>query len=361
MKWSRIFTLSSVISVVVAQQVQESALDKLANIISAEANLEFGAEDNIDVFPEISYNLDLVKRADNSAIVLTISGLLQSIYASGLITKTLAQLAESTSTLDTVALFAILGINSTMAAYNALGGGLKGIQSILAKSPLNSTELLEELGLSGIVNSTAEGLLFNDTNRDILADTLGEKLATNYWVAVLLNGLASGKDLTWNYLAETIETSTSKANETKKTVIFRRAETPSAANNYLGSAVAFLENIITTVLQSQTFTATLGVSLAALNQSGIVVPLVLDILQDPNLGVILSYVSPKIFESGVLYQIDLSTLFKWAKKKDYLLDGSQVLLTHPVYSPPLGKIFERMETSGVYAQVQANLYGTKKS
>lgn len=288
-----------------------------------------------------------------------VESIVASVYQSQLIPKVLSQVANSESTLDTIAQVAIQGINTGLEAYNALGGNLTMLASSLPVN-VNITELLSLVESSGIITSVGAGLLYNDTNRNEISDFLGSQLETHTWVPTLLNGLSAGKDLTWNYLAYTVRNSPSKANETRKDVVLDARDTPSASNNYSGSAQEFFQNLVGTVILSQLVLDSLNSTLVGVANSPYLAPIILDVMQDENLATIVSTVSSKVFESGAVYQIDLSGLYSSAKKKGILVTGLQALLTNPYLEPPLAQIFKRMEDRGVYATVQNNLYGTKK-
>ena len=79
---------------------------------------------------------------------------------------------------------------------------------------LNTTEILNAVLNSGLLQSTAGGLILNNENNAKLADLVGEILGSpdNVWIGWLLVGLGNGEDLTVPFIANLVVNTTSKAN-----------------------------------------------------------------------------------------------------------------------------------------------------
>ena len=102
--------------------------------------------------------------------------------------------------------------NITVGLLGAVEGGNTSFEGITID--LNVTEILDAVLASGLIQSTATGLLLNNTNNAMLADFVGGILGdpNNVWIGWLLMGLGDGHALTVPYLADLIVNSTSKAN-----------------------------------------------------------------------------------------------------------------------------------------------------
>ncbi|ODV81394.1 uncharacterized protein CANTADRAFT_45936 [Suhomyces tanzawaensis NRRL Y-17324] len=345
-------------------KVLVSSLATMASFVSA---LE-PASDQIEVFPsEYSYILDLVNDyvSEDSLTkrdgALSIEAILTAVSKSGLISNTIDEVAGSPALMNTISQTLINVINGTN--ISALENGESNL-------PVNVTQLLDSLDRSGLVHSTLNLLLVNETNRHDLAVWSGKLLCAQPSVAKILVDLGNGQKLTWKYLHDVIVNTKAKVPNTvgptlKSQVVFGGDElvkrAGNSSNQYAGSAAAFLNNIIGTVVQSQIFTSTIDNTFVALNNSGVIAPITLEVLNNPNLGVIASNIAPAVYDSGVLDKIDLNKYYSLAKKKKILADGVQVMLTNPTYSPYLALFFKQMDDSGVYKQVQENLFGPQKN
>lgn len=335
---------------------------------------------------------DLEKR--DEAQIEQFTGLFQAVGASGLITDVISDITSSQTRMDNLA-------NITVGLLGAVEGGNTSFEGITID--LNVTEILDAVLASGLIQSTATGLLLNNTNNAMLADFVGGILGdpNNVWIGWLLMGLGDGHALTVPYLADLIVNSTSKANtnttaqskikgvEVKQedNIIFEREDSSEendenldgdffvSLNDYLdnvlntrddsdddqyaGSFNSFVGNIINTVASSSLIQGSVSDIIIALNNSGIVVPLVMEALQNPNLGTLAKTVVGRFYNSGMLDNIALDPYFQYAKKKGYLSDGLQYILTDPTYSPGLATLFKRMDDDGAYQRLQDNMYGVK--
>lgn len=296
------------------------------------------------------------KRADDSSTVSALTQVLENVENSGLIMDILEEIAASPTQTDNLA-------NLTVSLLKNGGGLIGGINITL-----NYTSLWDTVKLSGIIFSTLDGLMLNVSNRNFLADRIGVMLKRNPWVAELLTQLGAGHALTVSYLHELITTFKSKASNwdemlqqtsmpNSKSVIIGARDDSNSSGQYDGSAQEFLSNLINTVANSALADQSIGNLLQAVNDSGIVIPVVLDVLNSTSVLGMFGTIIGKVYDSGVLDGIDLNSYYQLAKKNHFLTNAIQIGLTDPTYSPSLARILQRMEINGVYQQTQWNLHG----
>lgn len=292
------------------------------------------------------------KRDDSSASTLT--QVLSQVQSSGVITSVLEEIANSPTQINNLASLAESLIKN--------GGGVVGGLNI----SLNVSSLLKTVEDSGLIFSTLDGLMFNVTNRNFLADRLGVLLKRNPWVAQLLTDLGAGKALTVAHIADLVQNFTSKASNwdemlqqtesvTSKSVVFGARD--DSSGQYAGSAQEFLNNLINTVASSTLASQSIGDILQAVNDSAIVVPIVVDVLNSTSILRMVGSLVGKLYNAGTFDSIDLNSYYQLAKKNSLLTNAIQIALTDPTYSPPLARIFQRMEINGAFQQTQWNLHG----
>lgn len=292
------------------------------------------------------------KRDDSS--VSTLTQVLSQVESSGVIISVLEEIANSPTQINNLANLAESLIRN--------GGGVVGGLNI----SLNMSSLLKTVKDSGIIFTTLDGLMLNVTNRNFLADRLGVLLKRNPWVAQLLTDLGAGKALTVAHIADLVQNFTSKASNwdemlqqtesvTSKSVVIGARD--DSSGQYAGSAQEFLNNLINTVASSTLASQSIGDILQAVNDSGIVVPIVVDVLNSTAILRMVGTLVGKIYNTGAFDNIDLNSYYQLAKKNGLLTNSIQIALTDPTYSPPLARIFQRMEINGAYQQTQWNLHG----
>ena len=333
---------------------------------------------------------DFDKRDDSQIAQFT--ALFKAFGSSSLIPDIIEDITSSETKMQNLA-------NITTGLVGAIEGGNATFEGINIK--LNFTEILNSVLSSGLIQSTATGLLLNNTNNAILADYVGGILGNpdNVWIGWLLMGLGEGHALTVPYLADLIVNSTSKANtntteqsqikgvnfKQEDNVVFDKKEVENGDkifdslddylsnvlnarddnsnnddNQYAGSFNTFLGNIINTVASSSLVGGSVDDIIIALNNSGIVVPLVMEIIENANLGSLTKIVVGTLYKSGLLDNISINPYYQYAKKQGILSDSLQYILTDPTYSPGLATLFKRMDDSGAYQRLQDNMYGVKK-
>ncbi|KAI3403667.1 hypothetical protein KGF56_003485 [Candida oxycetoniae] len=340
--------------------------------------------DTLDGFESIQM---FEKRDDNStndAVVSQYTTFFQTLGASGLLPEIINEISsspEQTQNLVTYLEFFLSGDGGNETSTEGLSINL------------NMTQILNSVMSSGIIQSTAQYLLVNDASNQFLGNFLGEVLGApkNVWVGWLLLGLGDGHDLTVDWIADLIVNTTSKANTNEDNMSEINVEqglpvTPKGQNydividvnggregsqtnyarddgddnEYAGSFDKFLNNAINTILQSNIVQSNANDIIVALNQSGIVGPLVLDILKLPNLSNLTNTIASTLYKNGALDGLDLESTYEDAKQKNILSDALEYILTDGYWSPPLAKLFRRIEDTGAYQRLQDNMYGPHK-
>ncbi|EMG47845.1 hypothetical protein SBY92_005018 [Candida maltosa Xu316] len=356
------------------------------------ASVDFSKYDYIiKEIEDLSKKDELYKRGE--AEIEQFTSLFQSVGNSNIIPEILTDITSSQDKMDNLA-------NLTYGLIGAVSSGASSFEGININ--LNYTELLNAVLSSGIIQSTAGGLLLNNANNAKLADFVGGILGSpnNVWIGWLLMGLGNGEDLTVPYLANLIVNSTSKANtnpdnqtqlknvkvqpQEDQVVIkdpvndeeednayagslndfvdhlINKRDDDNSTDQYAGSLNQFINNVAGAITQSTLVQSSANDILVALNRSDIVVPLVMELLDNPNLGTLVQTIVKKLYNEGVLNDIPLDPYYEFAKKQGYLSDGLQYLLTDPTYAPALATLLKRMDDAGVYQRLQDNMYGIKK-
>ena len=131
-------------------------------------------------------------------------------------------------------------------------------------------------------------------------------------------------------------------------------------NQYEGSLSQFLNNAINTVVNSQLVSSSINDIVVALNQSGIITPIVLQVLQNDNLSSLVNPIVKTLYEHGAFNNLPLNYYFIYAKERNILSDGLQFVLTDPHYAPPIARLLKRMEDIGTFQYLQDNMYGPHK-
>ncbi|KAF6063148.1 hypothetical protein FOB64_006152 [Candida albicans] len=315
---------------------------------------------------EIDNQYIKTKRDENT--VNSIVSLLQSVEQSGLIPDIVLDITSSQTKMDNLANYTV-GLLSTIMNGNT-SSLLSGINI-----DLNTTEILNAVLNSGLLQSTAGGLILNNENNAKLADLVGEILGSpdNVWIGWLLVGLGNGEDLTVPFIANLVVNTTSKANtnstnqskikstvggnnhnnKVEDVIIDKDSITDEDFNDYSG-------NVGNSVAQSSLIQASAGDILTALNQSNILVPTIMKITENQNLGTLVKTLVSRIYASGLINDLPLDTYYEYAKKENILSDALQYILTDPTWSPGLATFFKRMDDAGAYQRLQDNMYGIKK-
>lgn len=364
--------------------------------------------DYSDATSKDGYNIE--KRDDsnltyNQAAVDQYVYLFQSIEQSGLIPDLLEEITNNQTQIDNLVSYIELLLSGDLGGENSTIS-LNGISI-----NLNTTQIMNAVVESGIIPSTYDQLLGNKENNQKVADFAGGVLSSpnNVWIGWLLTDLGQGHALTVPFLADLIVNTTSKANtnDTNRSDINVK-ETPPLAedvglnpeginndgttkdavyinlqeqeakrikkreeylmskrasdvdNQYAGSLSQFLNNAINTVVNSQLVSSSINDIVVALNQSGIITPIVLQVLQNDNLSSLVNPIVKTLYEHGAFNNLPLNYYFIYAKERNILSDGLQFVLTDPHYAPPIARLLKRMEDIGTFQYLQDNMYGPHK-
>ncbi|KAK6460926.1 hypothetical protein DFJ63DRAFT_314723 [Scheffersomyces coipomensis] len=315
-----------------------------------------GYESNLEQLLEsfVRDNQEVFQKRDGSSTVATISQILQTVNNSGIILDILNEVASTPNATAIISGFIVQLLKSS-------SGVIQGFNVTV-----NFTNILNAVNQSQLVQSVAGGLLINDANRNKLASIVGPGLGNSPWVGYLLLGLGNGHDLTIDYIAQLIQTTPNKNNGSvanagsSKSVLFGFEKRDNATDQYAGSLQSFLNNLAQQVLNSAIVGNSLSDILIAVNQSGIVVPLVLDILQDTAVVKMVISIVGDLYSSGVFENVDINYYYRLAQKQNYLSNGLEFLVSNPTWSPPIGKLLEYLEATGVYQNLQYAMYGPPK-
>ncbi|QRG35963.1 hypothetical protein FDK38_000289 [Candidozyma auris] len=296
------------------------------------------------------YTMDFLKSIDNDsplqkrdALEDTLTGVLTEVKNSQVIEKVLYEIAGSKQQIDNLSRY-IYSLLSNMASGNA--GGM----NISLK--LNTTEILNEVMASGLIQSIGDDLVVNDANRENLTTNVGDLLTQRPYIGKILNNLGAGQDLTFEMIFNTVRNFKSKAPELQD----NQTSYQKRADDYSGSLNAFVNNIIGSALNGGFVTDSLGSILRAVKRSGIVTPIVITAVERPIMNMVGRLLS-NLYDYGVLDMIPVNDYFQKGKKTHVLAHGLQDLLTSERYSPGVAKLFKQLEDQGTLENVRRSLYG----
>ncbi|CAN3359444.1 hypothetical protein DICA3_D03994 [Diutina catenulata] len=295
--------------------------------------------------------------ASKRALSDTIEGLLTNVVDSGTIWSLLDSLAENPDTVSNLG--TVLG--------NAIDAG----SSFISEDTINALipsimPVLSQVADSGVIGSTVDSLFYNETNRDILADSLGNLLRSpnSTWFTTLLKDIGEGTPLSMDVINSLINNVESKDPSTADHIVResvfgssskqKRAE---SSGNYTGSLNEFLGNVVGSISNSNILSNVVGDVAKALNDSGVLPSIILRFVNTTEYTEMTKTLISSINATGALSHVDLNKYFVKLKKSNVLSDGTQWLLSDPSFSPQMGLWFKRMEDTGVYTDVQRNLYG----
>lgn len=285
--------------------------------------------------------------------VQQIEGIIEQVNSSGLIFSALNGLADDedlqNNLVNTAVGFLENGTNP-LAGYNIT---------------LNTTGILDQVIASGLINSTLDTLLKNDQNRNKLASKVGQFLSTHVWVSKVLRDIANGHKLSAKWIADTqknfkphVRGDNSGKQAVLKALFDEADSSDDSSDQYAGLAQRFFNNFINAALGSSLVNDLLNDILTALNNTGIVPSIVLQVLDQPKILKMAGSLIGKFYDTGVLDNVNLQYYFEEAKKKGYLAKGVELVFTDPNYSPYVAKLFETMDNNDVFKNIQFGLYGS---
>lgn len=281
-----------------------------------------------------------------------LEGLLSSLQSSGVILDVLHEIANSPDEMNTLSsyIFKTLVSISTNTAISGLN------------VTINATEILDKVKSSGIITSTLNGLLLDQTQRDIFTDNLGEVLVNNTWISKLVLTLGETGQVSWETIFNLARNTKSKDplfNGTfytyKHSRIMKRDD--SSQENYNGSLLSFINNIVGSVISSDLLDNSLDSILSAVQGSGIIIPTIQEALSDQSIQNMFGFIANKLYNYGVFDQIPINKMFQDAKKSGIISNVLQKSFTNDIQSYVFGNIFLRLEQQGVFNQIRRNLYG----
>lgn len=300
-----------------------------------------------DIFAREDFFDQFAKRDVNTFVLL-----LSQVQLSNVVFDILHQLNNNTQ---------------VQAYYQMLSGLLAGSNSssISRDTIMPYVEhILNLTQTSGLLNTTVNSLLFNDTNLAEVSTFAGDVLASpnNTWICQLLYNLGQGDELSVANINQLIkENHAAVAANSGKDILFKREEFTDelfarAENATAGSASLFLTNILTTAINSTLVADFFG----GLNQTDFITNFVLQFIKDPEAQSGVLNVVNLLNSTGVFNNLDLNYYFKLSKQYGIISNAVQYVMSDPVISPQVGKIFNTLEANGVYQSVWQNMYGSKK-
>ncbi|EGW35305.1 uncharacterized protein SPAPADRAFT_58526 [Spathaspora passalidarum NRRL Y-27907] len=286
------------------------------------------------------------KRASNNSLV----PLLQTLAGSGLIPNLLSEITSSQQKMDTVADLILSAVQGGSSIFSNI--------SLNLNMNVSTTELLS--GITGLLPSVFQGLLVNETNRNVIAGVASGLLGSKeyVWISALILELGQGADLTVDLLANLMINGTTymKFSDYGKIEEVNEVEKRDTDDND-GSFSQLLNNMVGTLLNSNLFKGTAQQLFDAIEESGIVVPLVLDIITIPTLPKFAGVVLKKLYDNHVFDGIDLNSYYVAIKKSNLLTDSTEALLTDETFGPAVALLLKRIEDLGTFDAITRNMYG----
>lgn len=281
----------------------------------------------------------------------TLEGLLQTVNNSGVIIDVLHEIADSPVEMNTLANYIVQILVSALT-----NTAIKGLNITV-----NFTDIVDKVMDSGIIQSTAIGLLFDDTIRNRLADNIGEVLVNHTWIPALIYKIGTTGQATWKLIFDTVHNTVSKDPGFNGTSYPKRDqiqfEKRDNGSEYSGSLNTFISNLAGSAISSDLFSESLDSILAAVDQSNIVIPIVLSVTGDLKIQTMVGFIANKLYNYGLFDQIPLNDYFQEYKKNGKLSASTQFAFGDPTWSPAVAKLFYRWDTQGVMDQIRKNLYG----
>lgn len=278
----------------------------------------------------------------------TLTQLLESLRRSGVVLDALHEIADSPEQMNALANSIFLLAVSLQTGNSTAGISLQ----------TNFSQIWSMVEDSGLIDLTLLGLLLDETQRNMLADNLGEVLVNYTWIGLLLYRVGDNGKLSMDIIFDAVRDYLSKDpgfNGTSYPQMKKRDDANSG--QYEGSFQAFLSNLASSALNSQLASTLLESILRALNNSGVVVPAVQTLLGDQKILNMVGYICNKLYNYGVFDNIPLQEFFDDLKRKHQITQALEIAMTHPKWSPPLAMVFQRLEQEGAYEQIRRNLYG----
>lgn len=338
------FEINQDVNLVGDQQLDLEA-DFWSMIVDNQAELDQIFDNQID-FSQFS------KREVNTMLLLV-----QQIQNSGLIFEFLRSLNNNTVVLQYYSL-----LSSLLPKSNSSNSS--STSSLLATAQPYINQIVNLTQTSGLLQTTIQSLLFNDTNVNGIAIFTGNILSSpnNTWIARLLFELGEGADLTVGLINQLIKDNRATVNQ--KLVLFKREDDEddifadelfarATTSSTQGSSSLFLSNILTMFTNS----SLMKDFFVALNQTDFITNFVLQFAQDPLAQLGILNVISLANSTGMFNNLDLNKYFVMAKEEGLLTHGTQFLLTSPVYEPRVAMIFNVWIKMGYFEKIRYNMYG----
>lgn len=347
MKFTTLFTWATAACTVAATDIFEFELDPRYE----QPENEVRALEMIQDFMDSTSSLGIAKRDLSN----TVEALVDRAMDEGLIWGLLDELYANPQQVKLLG--TVLG-NLLSGASFAIND--RTIGDLISKSGSVADEVMS----LGLLQLTLDQLFFNDTNRQILADSVGNllRLPNSTWFPVVLKKVGTRTQLTLEFVNESILNVKSQFPATANHIVQQSVFGNPSVNrkrddgNYTGSFSTFVGNIVGLVTNLNAVPSLIGQVCKGLNASGAVPEIALRFLNTSEYLTVAQELILSINATGAI-DFDLLGYFSTLKKLGVMSDGAQFILSHPTFGPKLGLLFQRMEQTGVYKDLQFNMYG----
>lgn len=319
------------------------------------------------------------KRDDDDSLTETITGILNSVKDSNVITTVLHDIADSTSQMNNLS----SDIYHLLTKVATSGGSGLNIS-------LDFNSIYHQILESGLIQNTVFDLFYNDTLRNQLADGLNKTLSQFPFIVQIINNLGHNQDLTFDMIFETARNFKSKAPQyqtnasqydwldsdavsgNEPNINIKRDElddlmsdldsdADSDSNStYSGSLTTFVNNLLGSAVDGGFANETFDSILKALDNSGIAVPVVLLITGDLKVQRMIGFIANKLYNYGVFDAVLINPIYQKAKKTHILARGLEYVVTNELYSKPVALILERIDNQGGFDAIRRSLHGPQR-
>lgn len=353
--------MASVISADIPGSDAVENLRIIENLNAMSPNFQWLYDSIIELFDPSLAAIDDHDLGKRDMLTDNLESILLAVNNSGIVIDILHEIADSTEQMNTLSnwLFqALLSIKSNSA--------IKGLNVTV-----NTTDIFAQVKASGLILSTIHELFFDDQQRDYFADSVGALLTRYVWIPRIVYDIGYNGKITVNRIADLVQnTKTKNPNpETNGTVeasvkpllkrefysLQERADNSTGA--YSGSLQAFFNNLIQAGLMSSLAESSLSSILTAVNNSGIVAPIVQAAVRDVKIQKMAFFIVNKLYNFGVFDSIPINDYFQEFKTSGAASRSVQFGFGNPTYSPIIARIFERLENRGVFETIKLNLWG----
>lgn len=276
-----------------------------------------------------------------------LNSVLQSLNNSNVVIDVLHQIADSPTEMNTLSNYIFQVLVSVLT-----GKAIKGLNVTV-----NATQILSAVKGSGIIESTLNSLLFDDSQLEKFAASLGETMVNNTWIPKIVYTYGTTGHLSFQTIFNLARNTQSKDPGFKGATYQPLQLLRRDSNNYLGTLQTFINNIIGSGLTSSLFLDSLENILVAVKNSGVVISLVQTAVADPKIQYMGGFIANKLYNYGVFDQIPLDKYIQKGRNNGFIKKQTQFVFTDSKWLIPIAKMFLQWYDLGVNDQIQRNMYG----